>query len=98
MEEIKKEPIFVDYCKEAMDLYLTKLPTEEISILTFNLAKLIVSESGNNLEIIIHKDDEKGGTYPVRVPVVSFLRTNLIRNELKSIGITVDRVDKFIGK
>ena len=94
---MSKQPIFVDYCKEAMDLYLAKLPKEEIYILSFTLAKLVVSGEGKDIEIIIHKDNEEGGTYPVRVPVVSFLRTNLIREELKSIGITEDKVDKFIG-
>lgn len=90
------EPILVDYCKEAMDLYLAKLPKEEIYILSYTLAKMVVSGEGKNMEIIIHKDDENGGTYPVRVPVVSFLRTDTIRNELKSIGIEECKVDEFI--
>lgn len=91
------EPIFVDYCKEAMDLYLVELPKEEIYILSFTLAKMVISGDGKDMEIIIHKDDGKGGTYPVRVPVVSFLRTNTIRNELKSIGIEEYKVDEFIS-
>jgi hypothetical protein len=90
------EPIFVDYCKEAMDLYLVELPKEEIYILSFTLAKMVVSGDGKDMEIIIHKNDENGGTYPVRVPVVSFLRTDTIRNELKSIGIEEYKVDEFI--
>ena len=93
-----KEPIFVDYCKEAMDLYLSKLPTEEIYILAFNLAKLVVGNTGHDMEIIIHKEDSTGNTNPVRVPVVSFLRTNTIRTELKSIGINEDRVERYIKK
>ena len=93
---MSKEPIFVDYCKEAMELYLSKLQTNDLNLLTFNIAKLIISNNRDNLEIVIYKADEKGVVTPVRVPLISLLRTDIIKDELKSIGISNNRISMYI--
>ena len=92
----KKIPV-VDYCKEALDLHLAKLSERDIDLITINLAKMIYG-SKNDVDIFMgRKDDKTGEVRNVRVPAKSFLRTDIIRKELKSIGIGTARIDKYLN-
>lgn len=84
--QFKKEPVLVDYCAEAMELHLSKLSTQDLDSIVINIAKLINGEI-DNLDITMSKFNEKGEQDLVKVPAMSFLRTNTIKNALMALSI-----------
>lgn len=92
----KKIPV-VDYCKEAMELHVAKLSERDIDLISYNLAKVLYGVR-NDVDITMHRIDEKGNPYVVKIPSKAFLRTDKIRNELKSIGISEAKIDKYLEK
>ena len=94
--QFKKEPVLVDYCVEAMELQLSKLPPQNIDVIVVNLARLIKGEI-NTLEITMNKYDEKGKIEQVKVPAMSFLRTDIIKKELMSLNIPEDSINRYIN-
>ena len=87
----------VDYCKEALEMHLVKLSERDIDLISYNLAK-VIHGARKDVEITMHKMDEQGNASAVKIPSKSFLRTDKIRNELKSIGISEAKIDKFLEK
>ena len=92
----KKIPT-VDYCKEAMEIHLAKLSERDIDLISYNLAKVIHGVR-NDVDITMHRIDEKGNPRAVKIPSKAFLRTDIIQNELKSIGISQSKIDRFLQK
>ena len=82
----KRIPV-VDYCKEAMEMHVAKLSERDLDLISYNLAK-VVHGSKEDVDITLHRLGEDGKPTKVKVPSKSFLRTDKIRNELKSIGIS----------
>ena len=87
----------VNYSKEVMELHLAKLSERDIDLISYNLAKVIYG-SREDVDITMHKMDEDGNVRTVKIPSKAFLKTDKIRNELKSIGISEMRIDKFLQK
>lgn len=92
----KRIPV-VDYCKEAMELHVAKLSERDLDLISYNLAK-VVCGSKEDLDITLNRLDEDMNPSKVKVPAKSFLRTDKIRNELKSIGISEVKIDKYLEK
>ena len=84
--DIKKEPVLVDYCVEAMEMHLSKLSPRDIDSIVINLAKLINGEI-DTLDITMNRTDEKGEISQVRVPAMSFLRTDTSKDALMKLSI-----------
>ena len=95
--QFKKEPTLVDYCKEAMELHLSKLPTKDIDSIVINLAKLINREI-NTLDITMNQLNDKGEVYQVRIPAISFLRTDTIQNALIALSIPEAIIKGYINR
>lgn len=91
----KKRIPVVDYCKEAMELRLEKLSERDINLISFNLAK-VVCGSTDDIETIMHSIDDKGEKQAIKIPSKAFLRTDRIRYELNSIGISNTKIDKYL--
>lgn len=87
----------VDYCKEAMEMHVAKLSDRDLDLISYNLAK-VVHGSKEDVEITMHRIGDDGEPTAVKVPSKSFLRTDRIRKELKSIGISEMKIDKFLEK
>jgi hypothetical protein len=92
----KKIPV-IDYCKEAMELHLAKLSERDIDLIAYNLAKVIHGVR-NDVDITMHRMDSDGKPQAVKIPSKAFLRTDKIRNELKSIGISDYKIDQYLKK
>ena len=92
----KRIPV-VDYCKEAMEMHVAKLSERDLDLISYNLAK-VVHGSREDVDITLHRLGENGEPTKVKVPSKSFLRTDKIRNELKSIGISEVKIDKYLEK
>ena len=91
-----KRAITVDYCKEAMEKQLATLSAKDIDLIVINIAKIICGSKAN-LDISMGKKDEKTGEITnMKIPIISFLRTDKIKNELKAIGITDYKINKYI--
>ena len=92
----KKIPV-VDYCKEVMELHLAKLSERDIDLISYNLAK-VIHGARNDVDITMHRVDDEGNPYAVKIPSKAFLRTDKIRNELKSIGISEVKINTYLEK
>lgn len=92
----KRIPV-VDYCKEAMEMHLAKLSERDIDLISYNLAK-VIHGTRNDVDITMHRIDEEGKPQAIKIPSKAFLRTDKIRNELKSIGISEIKIDKYLEK
>lgn len=90
----KRIPV-VDYCKEAMEMHLAKLSERDIDLITYNLAK-VIHGSRNDVDITMNRIDDEGKPHMIKIPSKSFLRTDTIRNELKSIGISEIKIDRYL--
>lgn len=91
-----KRAITVNYCKEAMEKQLESLSSKDIDLIVINIAK-ILHGSKANLDIFTAKKDEKTGEITnIKIPIISFLRTDRIKKELKAIGITEYKINKYI--
>lgn len=91
----REELITVDYCKEAMELQISKLSSDDIDRLVEQLAKLI-NNGITDLDIIMNKADEKNNIKRVKVPIISFLRTDIIKNALIALGIKRKQITEYI--
>lgn len=92
-----KEPIIIDYSKEALEMYLSKLSVRDIDVITYNIAKLLNGEL-NKLEIEWNRVDEKTNEpYIVKVPAKSFLRTDTIKKSLASIGVSETKILQYFA-
>lgn len=92
----KRIPV-VDYCKEAMEVHVAKLSDRDLDLISYNLAK-VVHGSREDVDITLHRLGEDGKPTQVKVPSKSFLRTDKIRSELKSIGISEFKIDQYLNK
>lgn len=90
----KKIPT-VDYSKEVMEMHLSQLSERDIDLISYNLAK-VIHGSREDVDITMHRVDGNGKQHAVKIPSRSFLRTDKIRNELKSIGISDLKIDRFM--
>lgn len=99
MEKNTKEKLAkVDYCKEAMEMHLSKLSPKDIEKLTYNLAVLLKGKI-ETLDIALNRiDDKTNKPYKVLVPAVSFLRTDAIKKSLNAVGISESEIQKYIDK
>lgn len=96
MTNNSKRVVTVDYCKEAMESRLSNLSAKDIDLIVINIARIICGSKAN-LDITVAKKDEKTGEITtMKIPVISFLRTNKIKKELKSIGIPEYKINKYI--
>lgn len=91
-----KKPIEVDYCKEAMEMYLKELAPRDIDIIVYNISKVINGEL-NDIDLVLNKVDEKTKEIiKIKVPVKSFLRCESIKDSLEKLGVSRTKVSKYL--